>query len=66
MAKDLTSLNTVKYLGIHLDEHSHWSKELAHTQVKLNRRIVILSKLRQNTNLKTLKIVYHSLFGSPT
>ena len=62
--KRLTPVNTVKYLGILLDKHLHWSKQLAHVQVKLNRGIGILSKLRHNTNLKTLKIVYHSLFAS--
>ena len=57
-------MNTVKYVGILLDEHLQWSKQLAHVQVNLNRGIGILSKLRHNTNLKTLKIVYHSLFAS--
>ena len=56
-------MNTVKYLGILLYEHSHWSKELAYNRVKLNHRIVIISKLRHNTNLDTLKILYYSLFG---
>ena len=37
---------------------------MAHVQVKLNHGIGILSKLRNNTNLKALKIVYHSLFTS--
>ena len=37
---------------------------MAHVQVKVNRGIGILSKLKHNTNLKTLKIVYHSLFAS--
>ena len=37
---------------------------MAHVQVKVNRGIGILSKLRHNTNLKTLKIVFHSLFNS--
>ena len=31
---------------------------MAHVQVKLNRGIEILSRLRHNANLKTLKIVY--------
>ena len=39
--KRLTPVNTVKYLGILLDEHLRWSKQLAHVQVKLNRGIGI-------------------------
>ena len=62
--KRLTPVNTVKYLGILLGEHLQWSKQLAHVEVKLNHGIGISSKLRHNTNLKTLKIVYHSLFAS--
>ena len=57
-------MNTVKYLGILLDENLRWSKQLAHVQVKLNRGIGILSKLRHNTILKTSKVVYHSLSAS--
>ena len=33
-------------------------------EVKINCGIQILSKSRGNTNLKTFKIVYHSLFAS--
>ena len=32
--------------------------------LKLHRGVRVLSKLRRNTNLKTLKIIYHSLFAS--
>ena len=44
--KRLTPVNRVKYLGILLDEHLQWSKQLAHVQVKLNHGIGILSNLR--------------------
>ena len=63
--KTLTPVNTVKYLGILLDEHLQQSKQLDtyfNRGILLNRGIGILSKLRHNTNLKTLKFVYHSLF----
>ena len=57
-------MNSVKYLGILLDKHLQWSKQLGQAQVKLNCRIEISCKLRHNTNLQTLKIVHHSLFVS--
>ena len=63
--KTLTPVNTVKYLGILLDEHLQQSKQLDtyfNRGILLNRGIGTLSKLRHNTNLKTLKFVYHSLF----
>ena len=63
--KTLTPVNTAKYLGILLDEHLQQSKQLDtyfNRGILLNRGIGILSKLRHNTTLKTLKFVYHSLF----
>ena len=62
--KPLTSVNTVKYLGILLDEHLQKNKQLTHVQAKLNFGIGILSKFKHNTNLTTLKIVYHSRLAS--
>ena len=62
--KRLIPSDSVKYLGLFLDEHLSWTKQLSHVFLKLNRAIGILSKLRHNTNLNILKIVYHSLFGS--
>ena len=62
--KRLTSVSTVKYLGILLDEHLQSSKQLSHVQVKLDRGVGFLSKLRHNKNLKTLKIIYHLLLAS--
>ena len=61
--KQLTLTNTVKYLGVFLNEHLLWSKQLNHITTKLNQAIGILSKLRNNTFLKTLKMTY-SLFPS--
>ena len=60
----LTHISTVKYLGILLDEHLLWTKQVNWVNLKLKQTIGILSKLRYNTSLPILKIVYHSLLGS--
>ena len=60
----LTPIGTVKYLGILLDEHLLWTKQVNWVNLKSNQTIGILSKLSYNTSLPILKIVYHSLFGS--
>ena len=62
--KRLTPISTVKYLGVLLDDHLLWSKQINHVTTKLNQAIGILSTLRNNTSLKTLKMTYHSLFSS--
>ena len=58
------SLSSTKYLGVFLDEHLYWNKQLAHVIAKLNQRTSILSKLRHSLNRNFLKVMYHSLFGS--
>ena len=47
-----------------LDEHLLWTKQVNWVNSKLNQTTGILSKLRYNTSLPILKIIYHSLFGS--
>ena len=60
--KHLIPASTVKYLGVLLDDHLLCSKQISHVTTKLNQAIGILSKLRNNTSLKTLNMTYHSLF----
>ena len=60
--KRLFPTSSVKYLGVLLDEHLTWSPQISHVQMKLNRTIGILSKLRYLANIHILKTVYHSLF----
>ena len=60
--KRLFRTTSVKYLGVLLDEHLTWSPQISHVQMKLNREIGILSKLRYQENIHILKTVYHSLF----
>ena len=62
--KRLNPISTVKYLGVLLDEHLLWTKQVNWVNSKLNQTIGILSKLRYSTTLPILKIFYHSLFGS--
>ena len=55
---------SVKCIGVLLDEHLQWTKQSSHVKMKLDRAIGILSKLRYKSNPDILKITYHSLFGS--
>ena len=56
--------DSVKYLGILLDKHAQWSKQLNHIAMKLNQAIGMLSKLRYKSSPKLIKMTYLFLFGS--
>ena len=60
----LIQTDTVIYLGVLLDDHLLWSKQINHVATKLNQAIGILSKLRNRATLKILKMTYRSLFCS--
>ena len=60
----LIPISTAESLGLLLDEHLLRTKQVNWVNSKLNQTIGILSKLRYNTSLPILKIIYHSLFGS--
>ena len=62
--KRLIQTDTVKYLGVLLDDRFLWSKQINHVATKLNQAIGILSKLRNRASIKILKMTYHSLFCS--
>ena len=54
----------MKYLGVLLDEHMSWNKQIYQTKLKPNRAIGIFSKLRSHANVNTLRIACYSLFQS--
>ena len=62
--KRLIQTDTVKYLGVLLDDCLLWSKQINHVVTKLNQATGILSKLRNRASLKILEMTFHSLFCS--
>ena len=60
--KRLVPTHSIKYLGVLIDEHLPWNKQIAQIKVRLNRAVGMLSKLRINANFNILKTAYHSLF----
>ena len=60
--KRLYPINSVKYLGIKIDEKLNWKQQISDIAIKLNRANVILSKFRRFIDRKTLKSVYHAIF----
>ena len=62
--KKLNPTNTIKYLGVHMDEHLTWKIHFGNVNSKLNRAIGILSKLRHHISFDVLRSVYFALFYS--
>ena len=60
--KRLVPTHSVKYLGVLIDEHLLWNKQVAQIKMRLNFAIGMLSKLWINANFHILKTTYHSLF----
>ena len=58
--KKLSPSQSIKYLGVLLDEQLQWNDQIAQVKIKLNHAIGIL---RHNANPAILKVIYHSLFG---
>ena len=57
--KRLYSTNSVKYLGINIDENLNWKQQTSDIAIKLNKGNGILSKLRY-----FIRTIYHATFES--
>ena len=57
--KRLVLTHSVKLLGVLIDEHLLWNKQVAQIKMRLNRAIGMLRKLRINANFNILKTAYH-------
>ena len=60
--KRLYPTNSVKYLGINIDENLNWKQQISDIAIKLNKGNGILSKLRHFIDRKTLKTICHVIF----
>ena len=56
--------DSVKYLGIQIDERLTWKQQINHVALKLNKANAMLSKLRHVLDVKTLRSVYYVIFES--
>jgi hypothetical protein len=62
--KRLVLSRSIKYLGVFIDEHLTWNKQVSELSLKLRRANGALSKLRHYVKTSTLVNVYHALFNS--
>jgi len=60
----LSPSKSVKYLGVHLDEHLNWKVHTAFVASKLRRANGAISKLRHYVPRSILLNIYHAIFAS--
>lgn len=56
--------NSVKYLGVILDNNLSWQPHIESISKKLSKACGIIYKLRHYVPLSTLKLIYYSMFNS--
>ena len=62
--KWLCPTDSIKYLGITIDENWNWKHHVSDTAIKLNRTNALLFKIRNFVNVNTLKTIYYAIFES--
>ena len=62
--KRLYPSNSVKYLGVKIDENLTWKDHIHDIATKLNRANALLFKIRNYVNFNTLKSIYFAIFDS--
>ena len=53
--------NTIKYLGIYIDNHLKWKTHIQHIKIKISKNLGIIYKLRYLVSITLLKQLYYSL-----
>ena len=62
--KRLCPSNTIKYLGVKIDENLNWKDHIHEIATKLKRANALLFKIRNYVNFNTLKSIYFVIFDS--
>ena len=62
--KRLSPTDSVKYLGVKIDENLSWKSHIDYLSVKLNRANTLLMKIRNFVNSSILRTIYFAIFES--
>ena len=61
---DIEQVSSLKFLGVHIDEHLTWSVHAKHVLNKLRSGLAAARRVKPFLNQGTLITLYHSLMGS--
>ena len=62
--KSLYTSNSIRYLGVKIDENLNWKDHIHDIATRLNRANALLFKIRNYVNFNTLKSIYFAIFDS--
>ena len=65
MGESLCPSNSIKYLRVKIDRFLHWHDQVNSIAVKLNRTNILLVKIRNYVNMKTLRNINFAIFYYP-
>ena len=60
--KPLCKVDTIKFLGVHIDSKLNWSDHISSIATQVSRGIGVLSKLKYTLPRKILRTIYSSLY----
>ena len=59
---EVTRVNFIKFLGVHLDEKLQWISHINYVKAKISKGIGIICKAKKVVKLSTLITLYNSLY----
>ena len=62
--KRLYPSNSIRYLGVTIDENLNWKDHIHDIATRLNRANALLFKIKTFVNFNTLKSIYFAIFDS--
>ena len=60
----IEQVTTMKFLGVHIDEHLTWTGHIRHLQNKLRSTLGVVSKIKPFLRQGSMLTLYHSLINS--
>jgi len=58
--KEISRVDSIKFLGVYIDERLSWDRHVRHIRGKISRSIGVLSRSRHLLNAATLKTLYYA------
>ena len=58
---NLTNTNSIKFLGIYIDQNLSWQAHMSHIKSKISKSLYIMNRVKHQLNKRHLKTIYYSM-----